>query len=73
MREILALRLQTLLSRPEHRVARGAQRGSARFDGAEFGGMILPFGCPVDFFPTPARNKTRRSQKDDVVLGDGEG
>ena len=34
--------------------------------------MILPFGCLVDFFPTPARKKTCRSQKDDVVLGDGE-
>ena len=49
----------------------GQSAHSARFDGAEFGGMILPFGCLVDFFPTPARKKTRRSQKDDVVIGDG--
>ena len=45
---------------------------SARFDGTQFDGMVLPFGCLVDFFPTPARKQTRRSTKDDVVLGDGE-
>ncbi|CAE7251308.1 JNK [Symbiodinium sp. CCMP2592] len=52
---------------------RDAQSAYAqRFDGAEFDGQILPFGCLVDFFPTPARKQTRRSQKDEVVLGDGE-
>ena len=44
----------------------------ARFGGTQFDGMVLPFGCLVDFFPTPARKRTRRSPKDDVVLGDGE-
>ena len=33
---------------------------------------VGPFGCLVDFFPTPSRKKAWRSQKDDVVLGDGE-
>ena len=50
----------------------GQRAHSARFDGKEFDGTILPFGCLIDFFPTPPRKKTRRSQKDDVVLGDGE-
>ncbi|CAE7248571.1 JNK [Symbiodinium sp. CCMP2592] len=44
-----------------------------RFDGAEFDGQILSFGCLVDFFPTPARKQNRRNQRDEVViLGDGE-
>ncbi|CAE7510989.1 JNK, partial [Symbiodinium sp. CCMP2592] len=50
----------------------GQSAYSLRFDGAEFDGQILPFGCLVDFYPTPARKQTRRSQKDEVVLGDGE-
>ena len=45
---------------------------SARYGGTQFDGMALPFGCLVDFFPMPAQKQTRRSPKDDVVLGDGE-
>ncbi|CAE7806513.1 JNK [Symbiodinium sp. CCMP2592] len=50
----------------------GQSAYSLRFNGAEFDGQVLPFGCLVDFYPTPARKQTRRSQKDEVVLGDGE-
>ncbi|CAE7710354.1 JNK [Symbiodinium sp. CCMP2592] len=50
----------------------GQSAYAQRFDGAEFDGQIIPFGCLVDFFPAPARKQTRRSQKDEVVLGDGE-
>ncbi|CAE7620794.1 JNK, partial [Symbiodinium sp. CCMP2592] len=50
----------------------GQSAYAMRFDGVEFDGQILPFGCLVDFYPTPARKQTRRSQRDEVVLGDGE-
>ncbi|CAE7541323.1 JNK [Symbiodinium sp. CCMP2592] len=50
----------------------GQSAYAMRFDGVEFDGQILPFGCLVDFHPTPARKQTRRSQRDEVVLGDGE-
>ncbi|CAE6956816.1 JNK [Symbiodinium sp. CCMP2592] len=50
----------------------GQSAYTQRFNGAEFDGQILPFGCLVDFYPTPARKQTRRSQRDEVVLGDGE-
>ncbi|CAE6971381.1 unnamed protein product, partial [Symbiodinium sp. CCMP2592] len=51
---------------------KGQSAYAMRFDGVEFDGQILPFGCLVDFYPTPARKQTRRSQRDEVVLGDGE-
>ena len=44
-----------------------------RFGGDRFSGHILPFGCLVDYFPTPIRpQKTRKVVDSDVVLGDGE-
>ena len=44
-----------------------------RFVGDRFSGHILPFGCLIDFFPTPTRpQKTRKVVDNDVVLGDGE-
>ncbi|CAE7624163.1 Clec16a [Symbiodinium sp. CCMP2592] len=50
----------------------GQSAYALRFNGTEFDGQVLPFGCLVDFYPTPARKQTRRSQRDEVVLGDGE-
>ena len=44
-----------------------------RFGGERFSGHILPFGCLVDYFPTPTRpQKTREVVDNGIVLGDGE-
>ena len=53
----------------------GASAYLKRFGGERFSGHILPFGCLVDYFPTPTPTrpqKTRKVVDNDVMLGDGE-
>ena len=50
----------------------GSSAYRARFGIDKFAGQVWPFGCLIDFFPTPARKKTRRNNADEVVLGDGD-
>ena len=53
-------------------IERGESAFKKRFDADRFGGQIIPFGCLVDYFPTPSRRDLRRTSTDGIKLGVGE-
>ena len=53
-------------------IEKGESACKTRFENDRFGGQTVPFGCLVDYFPTPSRNDTKRTSVDGVKLGIGE-
>ena len=53
-------------------IEKGESAFKKRFETDRFGGQIIPFGCLVDYFPTPSRRDLKRSSTGDIKLGIGE-
>ena len=53
-------------------IEKGESAFKKRFETDCFGGQIIPFGCLVDYFPTPSRRDLRKASTDGVRLGVGE-
>ena len=53
-------------------IEKGESAFKKRFETDRFGGQIIPFGCLVDYFPTPSRRDLRKASTDGVRLGVGE-
>ena len=53
-------------------IEKGESAFKKRFETDRFGGQIIPFGCLVDYFPTPSRRDLKRSPAGDIKLGIGE-
>ena len=54
-------------------IEKGESAFKKRFETDRFRGQIIPFGCLVDYFPTPSRRDLRKTASDGIRLDVGEG
>ena len=53
-------------------IEKGESAFKKRFESDRFAGQFIPFGCLVDYFPTPSRRDIKRTTADGLKLNVGE-